>query len=141
MKITSVFSAPAYAALFLLIFAFLTAVYFVVTGIYAPSVGEFVSTVEPIRVVFLLLIAALSSLALTIFIYKKREPLVCTQNAPAFLGSFAALFTTACPLCFPLLLSWVGVGGATALAISSNAVPIQLASVALLGVSIYYATR
>lgn len=141
MDIIQVLLKPKFLAIFTALALVFTAFYFIVTSIYVVSLGEFVETLEPIRLALTIIISLLSALAVTLMIYKQEQPLVCTTNAPAFIGSFIALFTTGCPVCFPILLSAIGVGGATALTISSNAVPIQLASIVLLTASIYYTAR
>lgn len=141
MKITSVLSKAKFLGIFVVLSLALTAFYFLVTGIYVVSLGAFVETLEPLRFALTIIISLLSALAVTLMVYKQEQPLVCNANAPAFLGSVIALFTTGCPVCFPILLSALGVGGATALAISANAIPIQLASIALLTASIYYTAR
>ena len=141
MKILQVLANRKFLLIFLLLSVFFTAVYYVVTGIYVVSLGEFLERAEPLRVALVTLISILTALAVTLMLYKQEQPLVCSQNAPAFLGSIIALFTTGCPICFPLLLSVVGVGGSAALAISSNAIPIQLGSVALLFLSIWLTAK
>ncbi len=141
MKITTVFAKPKFLFIFILAALISTVFYLLLTGIYVVSLGEFIENPEPLRVFLTLLISTLTALAITLALYKQEQPLVCSQNAPAFLGGLLALFTTGCPVCFPVILSAAGISGATALAVSSNAVPIQLASLALLSASIYYTTR
>ncbi len=141
MNLFEILSKPKFLGIFIVLSFFLAIIYLVVTGIYIVSLGEFIDRAEPLRVALTLIISTLTALAVTLMFYKSRQPLVCSQNTPAFLGSFAALFTTGCPVCFPLLLQLIGVGGATGLAVSSNAVPIQIASIALLSVSIYLISK
>ncbi len=141
MKITHMLSRPKFLGIFSVLAIVFTIIYFVITGLYVVSLGNFLENAEPIRIVLVTLVSLLTALAITLMIYKQEQPLVCGQNAPAFFGSVAALFTTGCPVCFPLLLSTAGIGGAAALTISQNAVPIQLASVVLLTASIWLTTR
>ena len=132
MKILPVFSKPKYLAIFAACFIAATAIYLVATGTFVLSLGQFLETAEPLRVALLLVISLLTAVAITLAVYKNDQPLVCSANAPGFFGGIIALFTTSCSICFPLLLSAVGIGGGFALAISENAVPLQIASIVLL---------
>lgn len=141
MKIFEIFSKQKFLAIFLALCVFFLAFYFVVNGIFVLSLLEFNQTAEPLRVALTVLISLLSALAFTVWLYRQEQPLVCAPTAAGFGGSVLALFATACPICFPALLSLVGIGGATALAVSANAIPIQIASIALLVASIWLTTK
>ncbi|MDP3741699.1 MAG: hypothetical protein Q8R15_00115 [Candidatus Micrarchaeota archaeon] len=141
MNILPVLSKPKYLAIFFACFIVATAVYFIATGTYVISLGQFLEIAEPLRVALLLVISLLTAIAVTLAVYKNDQPLVCSANAPGLLGSVIALFTTSCSICFPLLLSALGIGGGFALAVSQNAVPLQLASIALLLGSIWLSTK
>ena len=137
MKLADMFSKPKYLLIFIFLLVLTSAFYLVVTGAYVVSLGQFNQNIEPLRVALTILISILTALVFTVLLYKQTQPLVCKQTAPGLFGSFMGLFATACPICFPLLLSLIGVGGSAALAISQNTVPIQLASIALLLASIW----
>ncbi len=141
MKITSVLQQKRFLAIFIFLSLLFTVFYFLVTGTYVISLYQFNATLEPLRLFLIILISILTGLSITLMFYKREQPLVCSQNAPAFFGSIIGLFTTSCPICFPLLLSAVGVGGSFALTISQNAVPIQIASIILLIASIWLITK
>ena len=141
MKILPVFSKPKYLAVFIACFAIATAIYFIATGTFVLSLFQFLDAAEPLRVALLLVISLLTAVAITLAVFKNDQPLVCSANAPGLFGSVIALFTTSCSICFPLLLSAVGIGGGFALAISENAVPLQFASIALLLGSIWLTAK
>ncbi len=141
MKISAVLAQKKFLALFVFLSVLIGIFYFIVTGVYIVSLGQFIETLEPLRLVLIVLISILTALAITLMFYKRKQPLVCSQNAPAFLGSLLGLFTTSCPICFPLLLSIIGVGGSFALTVSQNAVPLQLASIVLLLVSLWLTVK
>ncbi len=140
MKITTVLSSSKFLAIFIFLSLIFTISYFIITGIYVLSLREFNEAAQPLRIVLTVIIATLTGLAVTLIFYRSERPLVCNENLPAFAGSVVGMFATACPVCFPLLLTVFGVGGATALAVSQNAVPIQFTSAALLAASIWFIT-
>ena len=141
MNIVKVLQQKRFLVIFLFLSLLFTVFYFLVTGTYVVSLYQFNASLEPLRLVLTILISILTALAITLMFYKREQPLVCSQNAPAFLGSVLGLFTTSCPICFPLLLSIIGVGGSFALTVSQNAVPIQIASIVLLFLSIWLTTK
>ena len=141
MDIFQVFSKPKYLTIFFACFIAATMIYFCATGTYVISLGQFLEIAEPLRVALLLVISLLTAIAVTLTFYKNDQPLVCSANAPGFFGGIIALFTTSCSICFPLLLSAVGIGGGFALAISQNAVPLQVASIILLLGSIWLSAK
>lgn len=55
-------------------------------------------------------------------------------------GAFAAFFTTSCPVCQPVLLVWLGFGGASA-ALSNYGIYIGLVSILLLLVSLHFSLK
>ena len=92
--------------------------------------------------VFFVAFSLLMSLAITLHIYKFNESKkfsVGKENI-GFLGGFFGLFTSGCAVCYPLILTALGIPTALAL-LPFGGLELQLLSIALLFLSIYFVSR
>ncbi|MBI5176527.1 hypothetical protein HY995_00400 [Candidatus Micrarchaeota archaeon] len=88
-----------------------------------------------------LIISFLTSLLLVVFIHNaKRQISLKSSNKAGLSGSLLAAFGTACPVCQPIWLVWLGLAS-PALALVKFALAIQLASIVILIVSLHFSLR
>lgn len=135
-RLIRVFSSARNALIFLLVAAAAAAVLSITSGIFVPSVLELNPLAEPLGIAGMLAISVLFALNATV-IFSNYADESRTNAGTAFAGGFAALFTTACPVCQPVWLVWLGFGSATAF-MADVSVYIWAASAVLLSVSLYY---
>ena len=92
--------------------------------------------------VFFVVFSLLMSLAITLHIYKFNESKKFSvgKEGIGFLGGFFGLFTSGCAVCYPLILTALGIPTALAL-LPFGGLELQLLSIALLFLSIYFVSR
>ncbi len=90
---------------------------------------------EPFRIVLTIVIAILIGLNLTVLLYN-RDSKSHAKKETTLLGGAAAIFTTACPICQPTWLVWLGFGSAVGF-LSDTSNYIAIASIAILSLSLY----
>jgi len=115
------------------------AAYLVSSGVFIPSLLEFNPTAEAARVLLVVLVALLSAL-LVAMLYYQNSKFKAVKGKAGLAGSILGFFTTACPYCTPLVLSWVGLGGSLYF-IADYGVHIGVASVLLLLFSIVMVSK
>ena len=125
------------------------AAYLVSSGVFIPSLLEFNPTAEAARVLLVVLVALLSALLVASFfnssllaamLYYQNSKFKAVKGKAGLAGSILGFFTTACPYCTPLVLSWVGLGGSLYF-IADYGVHIGVASVLLLLFSIVMVSK
>lgn len=91
-----------------------------------------------LNIFFLLLISFLSSLVLVINIYNLKLNLAIHKKTYGFLAIVPALFTSACPTCAPLLLSFTSTAFGVGMSLAPYGVPIKTGIIFLLLGILYY---
>ncbi len=131
-----VLSQKRYQAAFSLIFMAFLPILALSSGIIVPSTLEFNAAAEPLRIGLVLLIAALISAngAVMFRNYEQRKKAAGKSSA---IGAIAGFFTTACPVCQPAWLIWLGAGSAAGF-LADISIYLGIASAALLAVSLHY---
>ena len=139
--IKEVLSARNYAAGFLALSAVLVALYVVLTGMLLVNPVELNPKIEPINAALIILIAILSSLVIVLTVFKLKQNIGLEQGEKTgIFGSVLGLFATACPVCQPVWLLWLGLGSTTAF-LADYSTPIALAGVLLLVYSLHSAAQ
>jgi len=87
--------------------------------------------------IFIILFSFLLALSFTLHKYKLSQMKgIGKESSAGFAGAIAGIFTSACPICPPLILSFVGVPASIAI-FPLGGWEIRILSIALLLVSIY----
>jgi hypothetical protein len=134
--IKKMLSAPKYLAAFVLLFICLEAVYAVATDMLLPD-WKINPLLKVHEAILISAIAALAALSLLLIAYGRECANYAKNASIAGVGGLLGLFATACPVCQPAWLLWLGLGGATVFLVQASLF-IELISIALLLVSIYY---
>ena len=138
-SLKKVFSEKNYLAIFILSFIILGTILSITSGFFLPAFMEFNQTSQPLNVAIVIAIAFLLALNLTIFIRnyeaKKQE-----SNKTTFVGALAGLFMTSCPICQPIWLVWIGLGGSTAF-LADISIYFGIASVLFLLIGLHYSLK
>lgn len=102
----------------------------------------FVETLVPQNVLFLLSFSFLTALALVMHLYKKEmlAQVKVGKESIGAAGALLGLFTSACSICYPLVLTALGIPTAFAI-LPLGGAEIQIASILLLLISIYLISR
>ncbi len=92
-----------------------------------------------ISALFFILFSLLGGILITLqaFAVRNKQKSVSSANV-GFFGAFLSFFTTTCPFCKPLLLSFIGFSGS--LVLLKYGLLLAIVSLALLVISIYLAT-
>ncbi len=129
-----------YKLLFAGVFILLSGAYAVLTDIVVLSDGvSFNPNLKLLQASLVIAIAFLSSLTLTLVVYRSRT-LGARIEKKNFLGSAAGVFATACPICQPIWLVWLGLASQSLFLIEISAY-VALASIALLLASLHFAAQ
>lgn len=96
--------------LFLSLNVILIPVYWVASGVYIPSLMSFNQRVSLLQTLIVSLIAFLTSLLLTM-LYYQQSSVKRMHGKAGILAGFIGFFASACPVCPPLILSLLGLGG------------------------------
>ncbi len=130
-----------YSRLFIALLILLGFAYVVLTDVFVLSLMQFNSIIRPLDVLLISVIAFLAALTTTATVYRMREFKSFSKRSTAgFFGTFVGFFATACPVCTPIWLSWLGVAGSFAF-LTQASLYIELASIALLTVSLYLTAK
>ena len=91
---------------------------------------------------FLVVFSLLMSLSIILHIFKFNESKKITvgKEGIGFLGGFLGLFTSACSVCYPLILTTLGIPTALVL-LPFGGLELQILSILLLLMSIYFVSR
>ncbi len=135
--IKEVLQKPKYLIGFFALFLVVGLLYSVMTGIFLVFSLEINPKLAPLNVLLLFLIAGLTSLVLTMTFFKlKQNWKTGAGEKSGLFGSIAGAFVTACPICQPIWLLWLGLGNASLFLIDLSAY-IALAGIALLVFSLH----
>ncbi len=126
--------------LFVVVFAAVWAGYALFTDIYSIPLGGFNPLLKPVDAGLITVIALLTSLIITLMAYTIKTNLGTRGKKRGILGSTIGLFATACPICQPIWLVWLGLGS-QALFLVEISTYVSLASIALLLVSLHFMAR
>lgn len=129
-SIINVLKSRSYLALALFSTAVMTYIYAVFTNL---TMGV---EINPINGILTVMMAVLSGIYLTLFIYNIREMRAKNPGKAGFAGMFIGFFTSACPLCTPLLVSLLGISAPLAFILSRNLL-LEIASIMLLLFALY----
>lgn len=120
---------------FLALAAAVVSAYLVATNVFVPSLMEVNPSIEPGRVVLVVLIAFFTSLLL-FMLYCNRSMFAAARNKTGVAGVLGGLLTSACPICPPLVASWLGLGGSLYF-LADYGFYVGIASLALILYSLY----
>lgn len=120
--------------LFFFIFVVSLFILAISSGTFLVSTFNLNPTAEPAGIVITLTIAILFSLNLRIYLQKKQTSGALT------LGGLFAFFTSACPICQPIWLIWLGFGTVTAFLVDYT-IYLGLLSIVLLLVALHYSLK
>ena len=137
-----VFSSRKYALLFCLLAAVLLPVYGILTDIVVFSSLSLNSTIRPLETSLVFCVAILASLGFAIAAFQifelhsvSRKSVGGSVLGAGAGGTVLAAFASACTVCQPIWLFWLGLGSATAF-FADYSIYILTASVAILLYSI-----
>ncbi len=108
----------------------MTYVYAVFTNL---KMGEEINPLNGILTIFM---AILSGLYLTVFTYNFKAMRIKRSGKAGFAGMFIGFFTSACPICAPLLVSLLGLSAPLAFILGRNLL-LEIASILLLLFALY----
>jgi len=97
----------------------------------------FTETTTLQSIIFFIIFTLLSATAITLNINKARK---LSGRGAGIAGMFAGIFTSACPICYPLILTAAGIPTALAV-LPFGGTEFQALSIALLLVSIYFSAK
>ncbi len=92
--------------------------------------------IKPLNGILTIVMAVLSGIYLTIFIYNHRSMRTKNSGKVGFAGMFIGFFTSACPICAPLLVSLLGISAPLAFILGKN-LWLEIASIMLLLFALY----
>lgn len=135
------FSRGRYAALFAALFAILLPAYAVLTNILIIDPLSLNPTAKPLETSLIVAIGALASLGFTLAVFQMELHSVSKKSVGGSVlgagagGSALAVFASACTVCQPVWLFWLGLGSVTAF-LADYGIYILAASMAILLYSI-----
>lgn len=145
--LAQVFSRPKYVLLFVLLVLLLSPIYAVLTDVVILSPLSLNPNLRLPEAVLIALVALLASAGFTIAAYQLSELRSVSKKSvgsgvlgAGAGGSALAAFASACTICQPVWLVWLGLGSASAFLIDYG-LYIALASIALLLFSIQSGLR
>src|SRR3989338_26431 len=138
-SLKEVFSGKIYWAILVVAFLLLAIILSITSGFFLPAFMEFNQTAQPLNIAIVIAIAFLLALNLTIFI-RNYEAKNNESNKITFAGGLAGLFMTSCPICQPVWLVWIGLGGSTAF-LADISIYFGIASVLFLLVGLHYSLK
>ncbi|MBI5046258.1 hypothetical protein HZC07_00815 [Candidatus Micrarchaeota archaeon] len=107
------------------------------SAILVPSTAEINPVAEPVGIFLVLVIGLLMAVNWTVLLYvldsnqKTNETKIGKQSGLPVVGSVVAFFGSACPICQPIWLVWLGLGSGTAF-LAQYGIYISLLSIGLL---------
>ncbi len=87
--------------------------------------------INPLNGLLTITMAILSGIYLTVFIYNQKEMGTKKHEKAGLAGMFIGFFTSACPICTPLLVSLLGISAPLAFILSRN-LWLEIVSIMLL---------
>lgn len=158
-QIREIFWKTGYLPIFLALLAIFAILFGVTSNIVVivPSALVFTSIlqinpfVELPKIGLSAIIAVLMALNSTVLLHNYRNSYgknqignaktgTGTDTKTTFLGGFIAMFATACPVCQPIWLVWLGFGSVSAF-LADVSIYVALLSLSLLFVSLHYSLR
>lgn len=137
IALRAVFSKPKYAALLVFFLVSLLPAYSILTNFVILDPLSVNPSVKPFSAALMLFTAALSALGFTIAAYQLIEFKMLSQGSKAGIGgTILSFFSSACPICQPVWLFWLGLGSAGAF-LADFGIYVLLASIAILLFSIH----
>lgn len=136
-KIVSILSKGKYARIFCLLFILFGLVFAISADIIIFPTFELNPIAEPVKIVAIASIVFLATLNFTVILHNYDSKKKSNKSNSLF-GVITALFTTACPVCQPVWLFWIGFGSATAF-LADISIYIATLSIVLLLISLRYA--
>jgi len=124
-NIIKVLKNKTYLAIALISIAVMTYIYAVFTNL---TMG---AQINPLSGFLTIVMAVLSGIYLTMFIYNQREMGIKKHEKTGLAGMFVGFFTSACPICTPLLISLMGISAPLAFILGKNQW-LEIASIMLL---------
>ena len=99
-------------------------------------------TSAPYSIIFLCIFSLLAAVAATLHIYKSDvfKQAKLGSGKIGIIGGFLGLFTSACTICYPLILTALGIPTALAI-LPFGGLEIQALSIMLLLLSVYFISR
>lgn len=92
--------------------------------------------INPFNGLLTISMAILSGVYITVFIYNLRTMRTKTSGKVGLVGMFIGFFTSACPICVPLLVSLLGISAPLAFILGKN-LWLEIASIVLLLFALY----
>lgn len=134
--LTLVFSKFKYWLLFFAVLVVSVFLYSVLTSISILSMLSPGALIDPVKVSLVSLIAFLTAVGFTIAVFQLTELRALSKGAKAgAIGTILGTFTTACTVCQPLWLVWLGLGSVSFF-LTEYSIYVIIASIALLFYSI-----
>ena len=101
----------------------------------------FTEVVNLTGLLFLVIFSFLSALSIIMHSYRaeKFNSTIC-KGGIGIVGAFLGIFTSACTICYPLILSLIGIPTALAI-LPLGGLEVQIASLALLLLSVFFVSR
>ncbi len=137
--LSELFKQKKYALAFAFLLLVLAPIFAITSDILVPSTLELNPIAEMPKIVLVLGTVVLIALNLTVFFHNYEAKKNASKKTTA-LGAVAALFTTACPVCQPIWLVWLGLGSASAF-LTDISLYVGFLSVSLLLVSLHYSLK
>jgi hypothetical protein len=134
----SILATSRYSLAFGLALIVVTPIISVTSNILVPSTLEINPGAEPLDMLLVGAIAGLIAINSAVLLHNFDMKAGINKGGPA--GALVAFFTTACPVCQPVWLVWLGLGSATAF-LAEFGRYISIMSIALLGVSLHYSLK
>ena len=134
-----VFEEDKYKLAFAVLVIILNVVFALTSNIIIPSTLELNPILDVPKAVLVEMIVVLISVNLTV-LFRNYQTKKDTNKKTTFVGAITALFTTACPVCQPAWLVWLGFGSFTGF-LADLSLYIALLSISLLLVSLHYSLK
>lgn len=129
-NITGVLKIRSYLALAVFFTSVMTYIYAVFTNL---TMGV---EINPLNGILTIVMAILSGVYLTVFTYNLGIMRIKNSGKAGLAGFFIGFFTSACPICAPLLVSLLGISAPLAFILSKN-LWLEIASIILLLFALY----
>lgn len=130
-SLSIVFSGAKYKFLFAALLVLLTFAYFTATNVFVFGTLSLNPLLKLPDATLIFLIALFSSLGFTVFAYKFSQSAQLSHAKETAGASALGIFASACPVCQPACLAWLGFGSVS-IFLTEYSTYIALASVLLL---------
>lgn len=137
-----VLSQPRYLGIGIILSILFLALYTILTDIVIFGTFEMNPLAKPLDMVLILIMALLAALAFTLGIFQWKQARTDHSSIPkaGLAGGFLGFFATACPICQPIWLVWLGFGSVFVF-LTEISLFVELASIALLLIAIHGAAQ